>query len=561
METARDPFDELTSLYLGDPPQPPDRPGDGAGTHDDGAPSEARTPRVTVAVCGHLPVMAGLWVTQYADLEAAACGPTGLVRLEGGRCSIELLRAPVPSRIDGDPMSVAAASLVGSIRRWIVCVDDRDAAAAVRAGADEVVVLTSGDQAAVVEAFRLVKSARARAVDPDRVDVGVVIVGADEATTERASATLDRMSTMHLGRPLAVVASVRRLDVVDGSHRIGFDESLRVEADEVVTSIQDALATTPATSAGPPEPSTPSQPPLRLIDPDREDFDELDVFGDGSGVDDPGLHDLPGLDDLAGGSGLTLEVDGEAGMGEFEAIFGPFDDDDETSAVTPDRPAERSAPRSEPARRPERAIDRDRQRPRLPSSVRLGPAPAARDGRTAFIGLDEFDDAGSRIGPLPGGRERRVAMDDSRAAMTPPASTSMPSPDERGWVEPKLGAKVNLVAAIGGLRSVAWRFVPARQVTCAADEHGRLHLICAAEHHGQLAIAREWAMGHRRELAGVAGIPAEAVAEPVLHVVARNAPDVVGLHYSRMHLHLLVEVDGVTRTVPLNDETNRSMDD
>lgn len=521
METARDPFDELTSLYLGDPV-----PRGTGGSPASLTTSESASPaasKVTVAVCGNLPVMAGLWVTQYADLEAAACGPTGLIRLEGGRCSIELLRAGRTSPpVDGEPMARAAAALVSRIRRWIVCVDDRDAAAAVRAGADEVVVLTSGDQAAVVEAFRLVKSARARAVDPAAVDVGVVIVGADEATASRAGATLEQMATRHLKRPLSTVATVRRLDVVDDSQRLAFDESLRGDAEEIVAALLAGLAAAP-----PPEAAStpPAAPILRLAE-----------------IDD----DLPGFDGHA--DVLDLEVDPDEAA--LDAIFRSIDDD-----VDEDPTAMLGEVPSSPEPRPERPIDRTRQRPRIPSPVRLGPAPASRPGRPAFIGLDDLeeldrpvaaDDAASRIGPRPHGTAADADASDRRPAS--PASGVEARPI------------VDLVDAIGGLRRIAWPFVTARQVTCAADTEGRLHLICAAAHHGQLGVAREWAQVHREQIAAIAGIPVDAVSSPELHVVTRHAPEVVGLHYSRLHLHLLVEQAGEVRTIALNDETNRSMD-
>ncbi|MDC0429035.1 hypothetical protein OAL71_00500, partial [Phycisphaerales bacterium] len=94
MDAARDPFDELTALFLSDDPSPGTAPSDlkphRSGQADDPVQPDSARPRLTIAICGHLPVMAGLWVTQYADRIAEKSGPTGLVRLEGGRCSIEI---------------------------------------------------------------------------------------------------------------------------------------------------------------------------------------------------------------------------------------------------------------------------------------------------------------------------------------------------------------------------------------------------------------------------------------------------------------------------------------
>ena len=122
--------------------------------------SSPTEPKLTIAICGHLPVMAGLWVTQYADRVAEEHGATGLVRLEGGRCSIEIFRSSRRvERPEGVDLAAAAGLVAEGIRRWVVCVDDRDAAEAVRAGADEVVILTAAEQPAVIEAYRLAKGA------------------------------------------------------------------------------------------------------------------------------------------------------------------------------------------------------------------------------------------------------------------------------------------------------------------------------------------------------------------------------------------------------------------
>lgn len=525
METARDPFEELTSLYLGDSP-PAGRTG---GRRTTGVPTPPES-RVTIAVCGHLPVMAGLWVTQYADRQAAEFGPTGLVRLEGGRCSIELLRAEAPPRLDGLTMAEAARTLVNGVRRWIVCVDDRDAATAVRAGAEEVVVLTSGDQIAVIEAFRLVKSAWARAVDPTAVDIGVVVVGADAATAARAGGTLEQMSQRHLDRPLSVMASVQRLDVVDDSCRIAFDESLRGDAGEIIAAIREALETV---AQADPSPSTPSAsgddagPDLRLtaFDDDSDEFAE------------EALSDLP--ED-------SVSV-------ALEAIFGPLDDLDEPAvepAVAKEPVAgDRAAGRALPTRG--RAIDRHRQRPRVTSPIRVVPAPSTADGHPVFLDLDAVVETPSDAGAAD-------ALPASPATPTPlpptPVESSPPVPSE---IEAK--PVVDLLAAIGGLRRVDWPFATAPGVVCAVDGDGAFHLVCHADHAGQLDIAQAWTREYRRQIAGLADVSVEAVGGPVRHVVASHAPSVADLHRTGVRLHLLIEVDGEPRTLPLNDDSNRSM--
>ena len=238
METAKNPFDELTSLFLGaSEEQPPPT-----------SSSSVREPGVTILLCGHLPVMAGLWVTQYAEKVAAKEGPTGLVRLEGGRCLLEILRpdsaadAMAQAERPTDLAKHVTRLASGSVRRWIVCVDDRDAAMSIRAGASEVVVLTSVDKPAMVEAYRLAKSADARVADPDSLRLGLVLVGVDDEQAKPLSERLAPVFQRHLDRELPVLATVKRIDVIEGSIRQMFEESARVPADEIVQAIMRSLS-------------------------------------------------------------------------------------------------------------------------------------------------------------------------------------------------------------------------------------------------------------------------------------------------------------------------------
>ena len=253
METASNPFDELTSLYLGEvETEAEDETTAGAAdaSREDSDRSMVVPGRhaVTIALCGHLPVMAGLWVTQYADRLAAEVGPTGLVRLEGGRCILEVLRPGaelaerIESRPQGDLVEQVSQLASSGIRRWIVCVDDRDAASAVRAGADEVVILTAPDKPAVIEAFRLAKTASARVVDPSLLDLGLVLVGTDDEWADALANRLSRVSSRMLDRELPVRGTVKRIDVVEGSVRRMFAEAARAPFYEVVESIIESLS-------------------------------------------------------------------------------------------------------------------------------------------------------------------------------------------------------------------------------------------------------------------------------------------------------------------------------
>ncbi|MEE2972290.1 MAG: hypothetical protein VX672_04120, partial [Planctomycetota bacterium] len=251
MESAREHIDELTALFLSDGEAGVDPPGPAAEEPAVPPRPETAPPRVTVALSGHLPVMRNFWVIQYADSVAAEHGPVGLVQLQGGRCQIEILRPDDQTKrlfpqIQLFDVGEAIGQLSTRVDRWIVCVDERDAAAGIRAGADEVVVLTSTDKPAMLEAYRLVKIAVGKVGDPNSLGLGLVLVGADEERSAIASSRLDEVAMEHLGRRLPVRGVVQRLDVVGEMAKQVFDESARASVEEVVETIVETTAISPA---------------------------------------------------------------------------------------------------------------------------------------------------------------------------------------------------------------------------------------------------------------------------------------------------------------------------
>ena len=239
MDAERDPFDELTALFITEDDNA--APFGLVGEPDDGGipggtPVELPPMRLTVAICGHLPVMAGLWVTQYADRVAEASGPTGLLRLEGGRCSLELFRTPSDAArmVHGCSMLESIEAVAPRVRRWIICVDERDAAETVRAGADEVVVLTGADKPAVLAAYRLAKTAAGKARPDDELDLGLVVVGASQQRTAAVGGVLRTVAGEFMDRPLEVIDSIQRMDVVESARRMLFNEEARITPSEAV---------------------------------------------------------------------------------------------------------------------------------------------------------------------------------------------------------------------------------------------------------------------------------------------------------------------------------------
>ena len=525
MDAARDPFDELTALFLSDEPPVGVAPGVAEGVRsritDRPVQPEPVKPRLTVAICGHLPVMAGLWVTQYADRIAEKAGSTGLVRLEGGRCSIEIFRSDADVvRPEGADLAKAAGIIADRLHRWIVCVDDRDAAEAVRAGADEVVILTAAEQPAVIEAYRLAKSAAARVPSESPLDLGLVVVGADPERAERAGDVLAQAATRHLDRPLPVVATVRRLDVVEGSQRLVFDESVRRSAEEVVSAIRASLDRAefrPAGAVRRPEVAAdsfaePHPGGLRLAR-----FDDLDDMGD--------MRDMRDMRDMGTASDAMEEP--ETG----------------SSSASRRRSTDRGA--MQPLF-PGSGSDFGTGRPRTKfQSVRLRPSPMGAPGEPAFSPAEDTTSGstGSR-------------SDEAEATRATAASRLGPLDDSTLDASAAVGTHdPGFVRLLPELKPTGLRCPIAPGVELAADAEGGIHLLCSDISLESARIADAWLHGNRELIASATDFSGVST----IHVFTTDAPRVADLHRTGLRLHLMIDAGGVRRSVPLNSERNATI--
>ncbi|MCA9286588.1 MAG: hypothetical protein KDA22_15290, partial [Phycisphaerales bacterium] len=135
MRSPTDAFDELAALFLTEDP-------------DASSSAAAVLPAVQLLVVGHAPVMAGLWLAQYADLLGRQCGPTGLIRFDETEVSLEILRAGGRRvGLDGSPtLHEAIRSAARVVERWVVRADPRlPHASLLNAGADQIVLMTGAD--------------------------------------------------------------------------------------------------------------------------------------------------------------------------------------------------------------------------------------------------------------------------------------------------------------------------------------------------------------------------------------------------------------------------------
>ena len=472
--------------------------------------------QITVAICGHLPVMAGLWVTQYADRIGERCGSTGLLRLEGGRCSLELFRTPKSrARVEQGSSLIESIQTVGEgITRWIVCVDDVDSAEAIRAGAHEVVVLTGADKPAVLAAYRIAKMAAARVSVDASLELGLVVVGAGEQRTRAVGEVLATAATEYMDRPLEVVESIHRMDVVESARRLLFAERERATPSEAIAALLKLVPT-----------------PTKAEDQPTET-----------------VHDMP--DEPTTNSELTEDVDPvESVRAGLRYIDSP------SPAKKPDLPVS-DGPRREV-----------RLTPRLSESEAVAQSKDAIEfGVVAEVAriINEHDSEAIEeiMDPIEVDDVELSAPEDDSSALTKENDHSQ---------ELAMGAQVSdhrshsdheegLGAHFPEFTSIEFRCPIARMVELALDESGTLRLLCRDTELAHARMAASWAKSNDALLcAAVPGIHSISV-EPTISLVTESAENVADLHRTGVRLHLLtaLDIEGHTRWIRVDLNSDES---
>ena len=214
MTTDGDAFGSLAALFTSG----------GNGTAPHGPPAAADG--LGVLLVGNLPVMAGLWITQFADEVARTAGPTALVRFDRDEVSVELLRADgrqVPPPGPG-ALERWLPRACGFVRRWVACVpSDADPATVVASGAP-VTVITGADEAAVTGAYLRMKHLSDAAVHAGAPleRVSLAVVGATPPQAAASAARLADAARSFLGIEVDVVSTLQRIERVESSARAAY---------------------------------------------------------------------------------------------------------------------------------------------------------------------------------------------------------------------------------------------------------------------------------------------------------------------------------------------------
>ena len=233
---------------------------------------------VTTVLVGNLPVMAGLWTTQFADAVARIAGPTALVRFERDDVTIELLRADGRQVPPAGPAAVSRwlPRAASTVRRWLICVPAETSPAEVLAAGQEILLMTGADEAAVTGAYLRLKYLADEGVNAGTPieRVGLVIVGATVEQAAHAAARLGDAARSFLGVDVETVACLPRIERVESSARATYPaeecppiaqftrelESARVGASHRFDADLPAASLVMHTEAAAVEPKFPSMP-------------------------------------------------------------------------------------------------------------------------------------------------------------------------------------------------------------------------------------------------------------------------------------------------------------
>lgn len=217
MSSTSDAFGSLSALFTSGPAT--------NGTGRDAA----RTPsvgEVTVVLVGNLPVMAGPWMSQFADEIARGAGPTALVRFERDEMTVELMRADGRQLPPPGPGTVARwlPHAASGIRRWVLCVPAETAPEEVLAVGQGIVLLTGADEAALTGAYLRLKYLSDQGINGGAPvsRVGLVVVGAAPEQAAAASHRIAEAARSFLGVEVEALPPMQRIGRVDSSARAAY---------------------------------------------------------------------------------------------------------------------------------------------------------------------------------------------------------------------------------------------------------------------------------------------------------------------------------------------------
>ena len=205
-------------------------------------------PMIEALVLGHLPVLASAWAARYVRHAAEQEGrPVGLIRLAGGQVRVELVAPPgsaAPEVERAGSLHEAWLRLLHACQRIVVHADaEHEPALIDSAMVDEVTLLSAADEAAVVNAYRTLRTiaGRTAGTPSGQASLRVAVMGAPEPRARYVWSRLEEAAESFLGRPLRCAGLIGQIGAgVPG--RVLFVGPCRESAAEVVTHLTSAAS-------------------------------------------------------------------------------------------------------------------------------------------------------------------------------------------------------------------------------------------------------------------------------------------------------------------------------
>lgn len=255
---SRGQFDDLAAHFMSGPgaASPSNFGGTGGARSGRGPSALGSNAPVTLVVCGNLPNLAGIWVSNFADRIARSTGPVALVRMDPDVIRAEVIR---PGGRAIAPGAGWLASVQRFATRWMIGVRECASAGEIVASGKPIDFLTGLDEAALAAAKRRISSLVTAARDAGAIEPRITITpvgGAQEAATATA-AGLAAWASKELGVELYCASGLPYVDRIEISGSGEFPQESNLSLAGVIA----ACLNSSAAPSAPPESEAPQRVP------------------------------------------------------------------------------------------------------------------------------------------------------------------------------------------------------------------------------------------------------------------------------------------------------------
>lgn len=319
------------------------------GADDHGTPTVSTSAPLTIegVLIGHLPGFANLWLGQYAQRLARSRGPVAVMIADETSIELELygdLPADAwPAALNDAPsrsLEEVLAALAEASAVWLVRLPGETVGASARVAeaVDAWTLLTGANDAAVVQAYRMIKQATDAC--EQRVPQGQVqlmLCGCDAEDGEQAADRLTRTTAQYLRLMPKLIGVQRRMEPIRKKRLGAFDVD---EPWALLADLLRASPTNPIELRPDPDGDAPLLDPVDGIEAfedddtdaaaderDLIDLSDLDI-AEGDLLDDESFAALDDDDDADEQSDIELELEPETASDTVTHDTAPSADDD-----------------------------------------------------------------------------------------------------------------------------------------------------------------------------------------------------------------------------------------